>query len=82
MANVHFMKMLATDELRETLFYATGEQVLKEKEGKFNILTAGRYKVQIEHNKNIVVNGRKLKSIVSAKWLIQETIDDEGFKYE
>lgn len=74
-ANVHFLRKLAADELRETLFFATGQRVNKERTPDYYTLTAGKYNVKINHNRNIIVNGDRCKSVPEAKYVIQEMIE-------
>lgn len=73
-ANVHFLRKLASDELQDTLFFATGEVPIKEKSPDFWTLTAGQYKVLIFTNRKITVNGEKCKSAPEAKYVIQEQL--------
>ena len=74
MANVHFLRKLASDELRETLFFATGIVPIKERSKSDVKLLAGNFNVKIVTNRNIYVNGDKCKSIPEAKWVIQDMI--------
>jgi hypothetical protein len=73
-ANVHFLRKLASDELRDTLFFATGERVVKMKQSTHVDLHAGKFNVKIVTNRNITVNGDKCRSIPEAKYVIQQLI--------
>lgn len=73
-ANVHFLRKLASDELRDTLFFATGERVVKMKQSNHVDLQAGKFNVKIVTNRNITVNGDKCRSIPEAKYVIQQLI--------
>ena len=74
MANVHFLRKIASDELRDTMFFATGERVVKDRQKAFWTLTAGPFSVKIVTNRNITVNGDKCKSVPEAKYVIQSLI--------
>jgi hypothetical protein len=58
----------------DTLYFATGTIVNKEKGKDEVILSAGQFTVNIKTNRNIVVNKQKCKSISEAKWAIQKAI--------
>lgn len=73
-ANMHFLRKLAYDELRDTLFFATGEVPVREKTEKEWVVKAGDYVVKIATNRNIVVNGDRCKSVPEAKFVIQEML--------
>lgn len=74
MANIHFERKACSDELRETLFFATGEIVVKEKFPTHVSLKAGSIDVKIVGFKNIMVNGVKHKSLTNARYEIQRII--------
>lgn len=74
MANVHFLRKLASDELRDTMFFATGVTPSKEKTKDFVLLQSDWLNVKIVTNRNISVNGDKCKSIPEAKYAIQQLI--------
>lgn len=74
MANVHFLRKMASDELRDTLFFATGERVAKEKGKDVVTLSVPEIKVVIKTNRNITVNGDKCKSVPEAKYVVQQLI--------
>jgi hypothetical protein len=74
MANMAFLRKLASDELRDTLFFATGDRAEREKTSSHWLLTAGEFRVKIVNNRNITVNGDKCKSVPEAKWVIQEQL--------
>jgi|Laugrespbdmm15sd_2_1035082.scaffolds.fasta_scaffold153406_2 hypothetical protein len=73
-ANVNFLRKLASDELRDTVFFATGQVPSKERDPKFVILKADWLNVKIFTNRNITVNGNKCKSVYEAKVAIQQLI--------
>lgn len=75
-ANIHFLRKIASDELRETLYFATGITTEKVRTPNFTTLKAGVFNVKIISNRNIVVNGDKCRSINEAKYLIQEYSGD------
>jgi hypothetical protein len=74
MANIHFLRKLASDDLMDTLFFATGSRVVKTKQKSHWDLSAGPFNVKIVTNRNITVNGDKCKSIPEAKYVIQEML--------
>ncbi len=73
-ANVHFLRKLASDESRDTMFFATGQVPSKERDPKFVLLKADWINVKIITNRNITVNGDKCKSVSEAKFAIQQLI--------
>jgi roadblock/LC7 domain-containing protein len=75
-ANAAFLRKLASDELRETLFFATGQMVERQKSSAHWMLTAGKFSVKIVNNRNISVNGDKCRSVPEAKWVIQNELGD------
>lgn len=74
MANVHFQRKIAGDELRDTLFFATGERAEKIKTPEFVTLRVPQFEVKIVNFKNITVNGDKCRSVSEAKYVIQDLI--------
>jgi hypothetical protein len=74
MANVHFQRKQASDELRDTLFFATGCRVEKQRNPDDVTLIADNYKVVIKHFRLITVNGDKCRSVSEAKYAIQELL--------
>lgn len=66
-ANIHFLRMLASDELIDTLYFSTGESPLKEKSSSYTKLSAAGIEVKISHNRLIKVNGNSCRSIWEAK---------------
>ena len=74
MSNVHFQRKLASDELWDTLFFATGAPPIKGKQPEFRSLEVPGFFVKIVNLRNITVNGDKCKSIGEAKLVIQERI--------
>lgn len=74
MANVHFQRKAASDELRDTLFFATGLRVTKERNPDDVTLKAGQFTVVIKHFRLITVNGDKCRSVPEAKYAVQQLI--------
>lgn len=74
MSNVHFQRKVASDELWDTLFFATGEYPIKTKNPEFRMLEVPGFSVKIVNFKNITVNGDKCRSVHEAKFVIQELI--------
>lgn len=74
MANVHFQRKIAGDELRDTLFFATGDRAEKIKTPEFVTLRVPQFEVKIVNFKNITVNGDKCRSVSEAKYVIQDLI--------
>ena len=72
--NVHYQRKVASDELWDTLFFATGEYPIKNKQPEFRMLEAPGFKVKIVNFRNISVNGDKCKSVSEAKYVIQDLI--------
>lgn len=72
--NVHFQRKVASDELWDTLFMATGEYPTKDKQPEFRVLQVPGFHVKIVNFRNISVNGDKCKSVSEAKFVIQELI--------
>lgn len=74
MANIHFLRKLAADELMDTMFFATGIPPTKTKSTANWTLSGGPLKVVIVNNRNISVNGDKCKSVPEAKYVIQDLL--------
>jgi hypothetical protein len=74
MTNYHFQRKLVSDELYDTLFFATGEYPVKTKTPEFRTLSAPGFQIKILHFKNITVNGDKCKSVSEAKYVVQDLI--------
>lgn len=74
MANVYFLRKMASDELIDTLFFATGQSVAKAKTKDDVTLSVGSFNVIIKTNRSINVNGEKCKSVPEAKYVIQEML--------
>ena len=70
MANVHFLRKIASDELRDTLFFATGIRAEKVRTRNDIVLSANGFSIKIKSHKNIKVNGVQCNSISNAKYLI------------
>lgn len=74
MANIHFERKACSNELKETLFFATGVVPVKEKFSTHVTLKALDIEVKIVDFKNITVNSTKLKSLAQARYEIQRMI--------
>lgn len=74
MANIHFQQKIAGDELRDTLFFATGNRAEKIKSPEFVTLRVPELEIKIRHFKHISVNGDVCRSIPEAKYAIQQLI--------
>jgi hypothetical protein len=74
MANNHFQQKIASDELSDTLFFATGEYPIKTKTAEFRTLAVPGFSIKILHFKNITVNGDKCRSVSEAKYVVQDLI--------
>ena len=72
--NVHFQRKLASDELWDTLFFATGAYPVKNKTPEFRTLQVPGFHVKIVNFRNILVNNDKCRSVAEAKYAIQELI--------
>lgn len=73
--NNAFMRKLVSDELRDTLFFATGQRPVKERGKDVIILTVeGFAEVKIHSHKRIYVNGDMCRHSPEAKYAIQELI--------
>lgn len=75
MANNYFTRHLASDELRDTLFFATGEVPVKEKTSEYSTLSTRRFNAKIFSDRRIVMNGVKCRSIHEAKLFVQQNLD-------
>ena len=75
MSNVHFQRKLVSDELWDTLFFATGEYPIKEKTPDYRTLECGGFHVKIFNARRIVVNGEKCTSSREAKFVIGEYLE-------
>lgn len=74
MANVHFLRKMASDELWDTLFFATGQLPVKEKSKDFTVLKTDRFAAKIYHTRRIEINKEKCKSVHEAKLFVQGNI--------
>lgn len=69
--NNAFVLKLISDEITETLFFATGSRVFKSRnDGIVSLLASDIMVDLISHNK-IIVNGKKFKHSSTAKYYIQ-----------
>lgn len=71
MANIHFLRKIACDELYDTVFFSTGSRINKSKNNDGYILSTPTLEVKINSNRKIYVNGDFCKSVPEAKWVIQ-----------
>lgn len=71
MANNHFLRHLANQELTDTIFFATGYAPVKEKLADRTVLREQGFEVCIFTDRRIEVNGIKCRSIPEAKRVIQ-----------
>jgi hypothetical protein len=74
MANNHFLRKMASDELIDTLFFSTGSVVTKTRTPDTTTLSVPNVTVVIRHNRNIKINGEMHKSIHEAKLKLQRMI--------
>ncbi len=74
MANNHFLRKMASDELLDTLFFSTGSVVTKTRTPDTTTLSVPNVTVVIRHNRNIKINGELHKSIHEAKLKLQRMI--------
>lgn len=72
---VAFLRKLASDELLDTMFFATGDRAEKDKTNKdYWLLKNNLLELKIYNNRKIIVNGDRCSSIPEAKWVIQDLI--------
>jgi D-mannonate dehydratase len=69
-ANVYFLRKIASDELRETLFFCTGESAVKEKTPTSTVLRTAKIEVKVNHTRSIKVNQEACGSVWEAKYVI------------
>lgn len=74
MSNVHFQRKIISEELWDTLFFATGEYPQKEKTPEFRVLKCGSFNVKIHNARRIYVNDEKCSSAREAKFVICENL--------
>lgn len=67
MANIYFSRKVASDELLETLFFATGTSPTKEKSKDFTLLKADQFEAKVYSSYRIEINKVKCKSISEVK---------------
>lgn len=68
--NVHFLRKMASDELRETLFFCTGIRPIKERTSGYTSLKCGDIEVKVNHTRSIKINGDQCRSVWEAKFVI------------
>jgi hypothetical protein len=71
MANNHFLRKVAADELIDTLFFSTGNRVTKTRTPDTTTLSVPDVTIVIRHTKNIKINGENFTSVWSAKQKLQ-----------
>lgn len=71
MANVHFLRKMAQDDLWDTIFFVSGEVPIKEKSSDFVHLKTIPLDVKIYTNRKIIVNGTRCNAVKDAKRFIQ-----------
>lgn len=69
--NNAFVLKLVTDEIAETLFFATGSRVFKSRNNGIVSLLASDITVDLISHTKIIVNGKKFKHSSIAKHYIQ-----------
>jgi len=74
MANLHFLRKLAVDELWDTAFFATGSTPVKEKSVNFTIIKADSLTFKVHTNRRIAVNGIECRSVPEAKSIVCKII--------
>lgn len=74
MANMHFLRKLACDELYDTLFFATGEVPVKTKSPEHIIMRSADLSIKVVHPRKIYVNGDLCKSTREAKYAVCDII--------
>lgn len=71
MANIHFLRKMAQDDLWDTIFFASGEVPTKNKTKDFVELNTKPFNIKIYSNRKILINGNKLTAVKDAKRFIQ-----------
>lgn len=74
MANVHFLRKMAQDDLWDTIFFASGEVPIKEKTKDFVQLKTRPFEIKIYTNRKILINGFRCNAVKDAKSFIQHQI--------
>lgn len=74
MANVYFLRKLAADELMDTLFFATGERVVKDRQPTYLGLSAGPFNIKIRTNRSIIINNQKYNNTADVKLYVQDNL--------
>lgn len=74
MANIHFLRKIAVDELWDTMFFATGQRPVKEKTPNFYILKADNLELKIHSTNRVIVNGDTCRSVHQAKYAVAEIL--------
>lgn len=74
MANVHFLRKLAQDDLWDIIFFASGEVPIKEKTKDFVQLKTKPFDIKIYTNRKIIMNGVRFNAVKDVKSFIQHEI--------
>jgi hypothetical protein len=72
MANIHFLRKLASDELYDTLFFASGEVPIKIKSKDFVTLKTTPFEAKIYSTRKIILNDRRFNTVHEARLIIQQ----------
>jgi hypothetical protein len=76
MINAGYARKLVAEELRDTLFFATGEYATKEKGTNTITLSVPKFATVVIHNhRKIYVNGDLCKSTPEARWELQTILN-------
>jgi len=71
-ANIHFVRKMVSDELRDTLFFCTGIIAEKTKTSAHTELKSGDIVVKVNHTRSIKVNDDPCTSVWEAKYVIAQ----------
>ena len=71
---MHFLRKLASDELYDTMFFATGKIPVKTRDPEFVMMQAGNLNIKIVHPRKIYVNGDLCRSVPEAKYVVCDII--------
>lgn len=74
MANDHFLRKLACDELHDTMYFASGEVPIKTYDKDTITLKTSMFETKIFSIRKILVNTHRCKNVPLAKLFIQENL--------
>lgn len=75
MSNIYFQQKIASDELRDTLFFCSGVRPSRMRSADGPTLSIpDRIKVSVKSFKHILVNGDRCKSVYEAKLVIMDEL--------